>query len=146
MFDYKLIHLPGTQMIQSDTLSRQPDLLPSDDDEPEEVTLLPKERFIAHLKLDDIDGIYDVDLRTQIIKGYSSDKLAQQVLSLRTPDTLQPATKDWELRPVQEGPLLLYQGRTYVPDDLPLQQEILRRYHDAPTAGHPSQQATRVAL
>jgi hypothetical protein len=41
-FDYKLVHLPGAQMIQSDTLSRRPDLAPCDDDEPEETTLLPR--------------------------------------------------------------------------------------------------------
>jgi hypothetical protein len=145
-FDYKLIHLPGTQMIQSDTLSWRPDFLLANDNEPEEVTLLPKERFIASLKLSEVDGIYDADLRAQIISGYAIDKLAQQVLIALGPTTLSATSKDWTLRSVNEGLLLLYLGRVYVPDDLELRREILRRYHDVPSAGHPGQQATRVAL
>jgi hypothetical protein len=60
-FDYKLIHLPGTQMIQSDTLSRRPNLAPCNDNEPQETTLLPREQFIACLKLNE-EGIYDATL------------------------------------------------------------------------------------
>jgi hypothetical protein len=82
-------------MIQSDTLSRRPDFLLADDDEPEEVTLLPKERFIASLKLSKTDGIYDADLRAQIISGYAIDKLAQQVLTALGPTSLSSSTKDW---------------------------------------------------
>jgi hypothetical protein len=109
-FDYKLIHLPGTQMIQSDTLSRRPDFLLADDDEPEEVILLPKERFIASLKLSETDGIYDTSLQTQIICGYATDKLAQQVLVSLGPTSLSPTAKDWTLWSVDKALLLLYLG------------------------------------
>jgi hypothetical protein len=49
-------------MIQSDTVSQRPNFLLVDDDKPKEVTLLPKERFIASLKLSNTDGIYNTDL------------------------------------------------------------------------------------
>jgi hypothetical protein len=145
-FDYRLIHLPGTQMIQSDTLSRRPDLIPSDDDEPQEVTLLPKTRFIASLRLDE-EGIYDATLRTQLIQAYPSDPLTQRILS--SPDQKDPSllsTEGWATHPTKEGILLTYRGCVYVPDDADLRREITRQYHDLPAAGHPGQQGTRAAI
>jgi hypothetical protein len=133
--DYKLIHLPGTQMIQSDALSRRPDLMPSDDNEPQETVLLPKERFIASLKLGE-EGIYNSALRTRIIQGYSTNPLAKRVLShLEQKDLSLPTMEQWATR----------QGRVYIPDT-PLRQEIVRLYRDLPTAGHPGQQATQAAI
>jgi hypothetical protein len=135
-FDYKLIHLPGTQMIQSDTLSRRPDLTPCDDDEPQETTLLPREQFIASLKLDK-QGIYDATLQTQLIQGYTTDPLAKQIFSTSHPKIpSQPATEGWAILPTKEGAILTYKGAAYIPDDPILHREITRQYHDLPASGH----------
>jgi len=45
-YNLKLIHLPGTRMIQSDTLSRHPDFYLDDDDNNTDITLLPDDLFV----------------------------------------------------------------------------------------------------
>ena len=45
-FDVKLVHVAGSKMIQSDTLSRRPDYIPDEDTDNEDMTLLPDELFI----------------------------------------------------------------------------------------------------
>ena len=45
-YNLKLVHVPGTRMIQSDALSRRPDLCPKEDNDNENVTLLPEQMFI----------------------------------------------------------------------------------------------------
>jgi len=44
-FDLKLVHVPGSQMVQSDALSRRPDLAPEDDNDNADLTLLPDYPF-----------------------------------------------------------------------------------------------------
>ena len=62
-FDVKLVHTPGSKMIQSDTLSRRPDLCPDDD---EDIVMLPQDMFLNLIDMelqnrialsDDLDGI-----------------------------------------------------------------------------------------
>ena len=40
-FDIKLIHTPGHKMAQSDTLSRRPDFIPIEDNDNEDIVMLP---------------------------------------------------------------------------------------------------------
>jgi hypothetical protein len=47
-------------------------------------------------------------------------------------------TLEWE----EVDGLIFYRGRLYIPDQLDLRREILRRCHDAPAAGHPGQHQT----
>ena len=47
-----LIHTPGHKMVQSDTLSRQPDFIPDKDMDNEDVTMLPNNLFIQLLDID----------------------------------------------------------------------------------------------
>src|ERR1700678_2098087 len=49
-FDLKLIHLPGSKMIQSDTLSRQPDHGIGIEQDNEDMVLLPENLFINLLE------------------------------------------------------------------------------------------------
>jgi hypothetical protein len=46
LYDMKLVHIPGSQMVQSDTLSRRVDLHPDEDSNNEDMTLLPDDLFI----------------------------------------------------------------------------------------------------
>src|SRR5277367_7181577 len=50
-FNVKLIHVPGKQMIQSDALSRRPDLCPDDDHDNEDKVLLSESMFINAIDL-----------------------------------------------------------------------------------------------
>ena len=40
-FDVKLVHTPGNKMVQSDALSRRPDLCPDEDNDNEDIIMLP---------------------------------------------------------------------------------------------------------
>ena len=45
-FDIKLVHTLGHKMVQSDALSRRPDFVPVDDDDNDDMTMLPDSLFI----------------------------------------------------------------------------------------------------
>ena len=45
-FDFKLVHIPGHKMIQSDALSRRPDYIPDEDNDNEDITMLPNNLFV----------------------------------------------------------------------------------------------------
>ena len=45
-FDVKLLHAPGHKMVQSDALSRRPNLCPGEDNDNEDVIMLPENVFI----------------------------------------------------------------------------------------------------
>ena len=59
-FDVKLVHQPGSKMIQSDALSRRPDLIPSKDTDNEDMTLLPDNLFLNLLDLTLQDRVLDL--------------------------------------------------------------------------------------
>jgi hypothetical protein len=44
-YNIQLVHTPGTKMVQSDALSRRPDLCP-EEEEPQTATVLPETLFI----------------------------------------------------------------------------------------------------
>ena len=45
-FNIQMFHMPGTKMVQSDALSRRPDHIPENDNDNEEVVLLPDTLFV----------------------------------------------------------------------------------------------------
>jgi Integrase zinc binding domain len=49
---------------------------------------------------------------------------------------------DWEVEEFEEKNVLFYKEKNYVPIDAELRREIVRRYHDHPTAGHPGELQT----
>ena len=51
-YNLKLVHVPGTKMIQSDALSWWPNLCPKEDNDNENVTLLPEQMFIQSIDTD----------------------------------------------------------------------------------------------
>jgi hypothetical protein len=44
---------------------------------------------------------------------------------------------DWEVEEFEEENILFYKEKNYVPIDAGLQREIVQRYHNHLTAGHP---------
>jgi Integrase zinc binding domain len=49
---------------------------------------------------------------------------------------------DWEVEEFKGENILFYKGKNYVPINAEVCREIVRRYHDHPTAGHPGELQT----
>src|SRR6266699_1125532 len=63
-FDIQLLHTPGNKMIQSDALSRQPDFIPDEDHDNEDMTLLPNQLFV---------NLIDIELQQRIAHSDTLD-------------------------------------------------------------------------
>ena len=102
-FDVKLVHQPGSKMIQSDALSWQPDLIPSKDTDNEDMTLLPDNLFLNLLDLTLQDRVLDLGQLDDFLKTFSID------------DPPFGTSDDWKLELVNRKNTLFYRGRNYVP-------------------------------
>ena len=60
-------------MIQSDTLSRQPDFVPDNDDNNDNITMLPKDLFI---------NLIDTELQQRIANCITKDKDATDAITM----------------------------------------------------------------
>ena len=129
-FDLELQHTPGTRMIQSDALSRRSDHVPEKGNEDnEDQILLPHTLFVK---------VIDLDLQAQIKAATERDDVvtrALKALKEKTPLPLRTAATDWEV--LEEGKVILFKGRIYVPKDKSLRMEIIRQYHESVATGHP---------
>ena len=63
-------------------------------------------------------------------------------LKQNKPSTLLPDLKDWRMERIEENDVLYYKDKLYIPNDLPLRQDILKMFHDHETAGHPGELET----
>ena len=119
-FELKLIHIPGTQMVQSDALSQQPDLFPEEDLDNKNKTLLHNSLFISAI---------NIELKDLITSSKQTDTLVMdtiQALRNGEPLPMKSRISDWTF---EEG-LIFYKGRCYVPNNLELWRKILQWYHD----------------
>ena len=131
-FNIKLQHLPGHKLILSDTLSRQPNHFP-DDDEIEEHVVLPDNMFLNPL---------DIGVQEQIMntKDFDFDvKNTILILLEDGPSSIRNDLKDWKLEDINGKKVLFYKGKVYVAKDQDIQCDILKLYHDHKTAGHPGE-------
>ncbi len=71
---------------------------------------------------------------------------AIKLLQADGPTEAQADLSDWTVDYVDDKPILFYRDKCYVPKDLEIQREIVARYHDIPTAGHPGKLETYNAL
>ena len=123
-------------MIQSDALSRRPDLCPDEDHDNEDMTILPESLFIS---------LIDTDLQQRISSCKEYDHDAADALKLLLEDGL-PSNRsdlqDWTVEKHDDIQLMFYKGKNYIPDNLELHREIVKRHHDDLTAGHPGEVET----
>jgi hypothetical protein len=101
-------------MIQSDALSRRPDHCPNNDNDNEDIVLLPDHLFI-HL--------IDADLQEKIALSEDFDGIATEALELllnNETSSLAPGLADWELRNFNGRHILFYKGKNYIPRNLTL--------------------------
>ena len=104
-FDFKMIHVPGKLLAGPDALSRRPDLLPSDDTDNDNVTLLPPSLFV---------NLIDTALSQCIESASAGDPLVLQALQSMHEDiplSFRCRLADWQV----EAGILTYKGRIYVP-------------------------------
>uniref|UniRef100_A0A0W0GCX0 Putative reverse transcriptase-rnase h-integrase n=1 Tax=Moniliophthora roreri TaxID=221103 RepID=A0A0W0GCX0_MONRR len=132
MFDLRLVHVPGTQMVQSDALSRRPDHVLQEDTDNDNVVLLPDALFI---------NVIDTDLQGRLKKALGTDDFHASALESLLDQGIPPiksSLSDWKF----EDDLLFYKGRAYVPNDIHLRREIVRTIHEGQPFGHPGQFGT----
>src|SRR5271163_2137008 len=123
-------------MIQSDALSQRANLAPENDNDNNDQTLLPDGLFI---------NVIDEELGNLIKKTDQTDQVVQEALTALLnggPFPLKSALSDWRI----DNDLVFYKDRCYVPDNLELRRNIVKRYHNAIPVGHPGRLATQAIV
>jgi hypothetical protein len=129
LYDMKLVHVPGSQMVQSDTLSQRADLYPDEDNNNEDMMLLPDDLFIK---------VIDTEMHDLLVTALMKDDLVKSAVeALKTGGVppIKSAFTDWKL----EDSLLFFLGCCYIPPDETLQKQIIECYHNTLPSGHPGQ-------
>jgi Integrase zinc binding domain len=84
-------------------------------------------------------------LQKKIANAKNMDYDAAEAIEKLLKQGLKEAKKDlmnWEVEKFERKNVLFYKGKNYVPIYAELQREIVRRYHDHPTVGHPGELQT----
>jgi RNase H-like domain found in reverse transcriptase/Integrase zinc binding domain/Reverse transcriptase (RNA-dependent DNA polymerase) len=134
-FNIKLIHIPEKKNIQANSLSRRPDLCPPGTDN-KDVIVLPE-----HL----IVNLIDMELQKKIANTKNMDYDAAEAIEKLLEQGPREAKKDLtdlEVEEFEGENILFNKGKNYVPIDAELQREIVWRYHNHLTAGHPGELQT----
>ena len=69
-------------------------------------------------------------------------KNALELLLENGPNSLRQDLEDWQLEKHGEKNILFYKDKNYIPDNLDLQRDIVKMFHDHETAGHPGELET----
>ena len=107
-YNFNLVHIPGTKIIQADVLSCQLDHTQGQEED-ELVTMLPTDLFL---------NLISIDLRDRIAKLTKTNTYAATIYSCikcKAP-LLRTALTDWTL----DNSLILFKNKVYVPDNLDL--------------------------
>ena len=98
--------------------------------------MLPESVFI---------NLIDLALQEQILNSDKLDTEANDALKLlleEGPTDLRNDLTDWTLETKDGKQMLFRKGNAYIPDDLNLRREIVKKHHDSPTIGHPGELGT----
>ncbi|TFY50771.1 hypothetical protein EVJ58_g10896 [Rhodofomes roseus] len=125
-FDYELAHVPGTQMTIADLLSRRSDHDTGADDN-DDIVMLAPQLFVRAINADLLDRLRDCHEKEPMVKE------AFDALLGKGPAPAKTSLTDWQT----DGNLVWYQSRVYVPPDAGLRRNVVRLYHELPSAGHP---------
>jgi hypothetical protein len=91
LYDMKLVHVLGSQMIQSDVLSRRADLHPDEDNDNEDMMLLLNDLFVK---------VIDMETRGLIVTALMKDNLVKAAVEALKSGGIPPiksALTDWKL-------------------------------------------------
>jgi Integrase zinc binding domain len=123
----------GIYRAQADSLSWRPDLCPQGTDN-EDVIVLPEHLFV---------NLIDMELQKKIANAKNMDYDAAEAIKELLEQGPREAKKDlmdWE--EFEGENVLFYKEKNYVPINAELRREIVRRYHNHLTAGHPGELQT----
>jgi hypothetical protein len=130
-FNFHLMHKPSMSNVLADALSCLPGSEVHDSDDNHRVTVLKPEYFrdiaAAHL--------ISTDSFESLIRSHK-DKDPEVLDALKGKAKELP---NGELEQEEVDRLVYHHGCLYIPPDLGLCQEAMRRCHDAPAVGHPGQ-------
>jgi hypothetical protein len=111
---------------------RRPDLCPQGTDN-KDVIVLPEHLFV---------NLIDMELQKKIANtknmDYNAAEAIKQLLE-QGPKEAKKDLMDWEVEKFEGENILFYKGKNYVPINVELRREIVRRYHNHPTAEHPGE-------
>jgi hypothetical protein len=127
LYNMKLVHVPGSQMVQSDALSRRADLHPDEDNDNKDMMLLPDELFVK---------VIDTEMHSLLVAVLMKDNLVKSAVEVLKTGGIPPIKStltDWKL----EDGLLFFLEQCYVPPNEVLCKRIIERYHDTLPSGHP---------
>ncbi|EJF56206.1 hypothetical protein DICSQDRAFT_25763, partial [Dichomitus squalens LYAD-421 SS1] len=130
-FELELRHIPGTRMVQSDTLSRLQHLNLEVNDN-NAVVLLPDHLFVSRIDISLADRIRAVLKTDQVVLDALAAVKTGGILPMKS------TLKDW----ISDDGLVFYQKRCYIPLDEELRRDMVQRYHDHKLMGHPGQFGT----
>jgi Integrase zinc binding domain len=102
----------------------------------EDIIVLPEHLFV---------NLIDMELQKKIANAknldYDTAEAIKELLE-QGPKEAKRYLEDWEVKEFEGENVLFYKGKNYVPINAELQREIVRRYHNHPTAEHPGELQT----
>ena len=101
-------------MIQSDALSRRPDLCPENDNDNEDIIMLPDDLFL---------NLIDLELQKKIAISDNLDGNAAEALKLlleTAPTLMMAGLDDWMMDRTDGRNILFYKGKNYIPRNIEL--------------------------
>ena len=129
-FDIKLIHLPGSKMIQFNALSQWPDHGIEGQLEEEETIMLPENMFI---------NLLDTDLQGRILNRKELDidvKNAMEILLQKGPTSPKNNLENWKIEEVDGKRTMFYKEKNYIPKDQELRQDMVKITKQLDTQGN----------
>jgi hypothetical protein len=119
-------------MIQSDVLSRRPDHIPENDDDNENIVILPDKLFI---------NLINVELAKLIKSATTTDELVKDISNVLSTKGIPPIKSSLSNWKIEDGKLF-YQNRCYIPDSEGIRKLIVQEIHDSLMTGHPGRDST----
>ena len=101
-------------MVQSDALSRRPDLCPDNETDNENMIMLPDNMFL---------NLIDMDLQQKIAMTDDLDGSVAEALKLlleTAPTSMTKGLEDWKMETTNGRNILFFKGKNYIPRNMDL--------------------------